>query len=558
MNLNNIVIADMLSIKKVIKENRLLVVFLVVYSFWSISTVMDFPTVDHTNDDMWHMDRAVNYVQKNVFKQSFFMLDRLNSDGRNVFNWNDLFNAWALKYLDPSVFSMRLKSLVLGLLLLISFYIFSLQFFKNKSIALCSVICLAFTHGFLYRSHDARPEILMSLMYFIFFWISYRFAVDVSPQPSPLWFIFIGLIPLLCFRQIHPNGIVFYLVGLVFFLIFQPRCFLNWRSWVFFLLGIAIFFSYAYILTEVFDFNRSNELPDHSQTALVNEDMLNWIPIYKVADFTSPSSFFKTAFHTFGLILKYPARIAARINHHLFSRYVDLFLIGFTALVVLLQIVVLKHIKGIKFIAPWILIHWIMMSCISGSSTDYSIYFMPMLILTLLSSIIHVSDHFHKHGQRIIAGVVLFQIVFMLVIISKLKYFDQYSRNLSVIDREVSESIPEHSTVIGAPLCFTLLKPKKDMTYIDIRQASGIDWVMKMNTKNTGYDFFTEFDKKRFDYVIFDDFFKDIIEQLNCDPEQFVSKYLSQYEVISVLNTEYPSSRGVTKQIVIYHRRSFK
>lgn len=544
-------------LKDKIAVHKIFIIFMLMYTIFSAGTIMDFPTVDHTRDDMWHIDRAISYVNEGKITQSFFILDKLNNTTGNRFNWNDILNAWSYRFIDQSIFSLRLKSLILGLILLILVYFFSLRAFANKRLSLCAVIILAFTHGFLYRSHDSRPEILMALMYFIFFWISYRMIVDRASAAPILWPLLLGLIPAICFRQIHPNGVIFYLVAFGVFLIFYPKSLIQWKSWIGFLSGILIYFILAALLRYGFEFNLPTNQSANQSPEGINTDMLNWIPIYKMSDFSSFSSVLSSAYHIAGLMVKYPPRFLSRINYYFTTGYIDAILFGLSFMALLVNLIVLRRLSyRLRFYAAWIILHLATMSLISGSSTDYSLYIIPVMILVIVAAVQELADKHKVRAELILRTVIVLQILFALFVLGKLKFYDRYYDNLKDVRSILAVTIPDSSRVFGPPLYFTLLKPIRTINYVDVYLASGLDWVIHFNTKKTGYDFATEFSRRTFDYVIRDDFFDYTLRRVGYDPDAFINKYMPGFDEVKRIKTHYLSNRGKIEYVAVYRRRN--
>lgn len=103
-----------------------------------------------------------------------------------------LIQAGALKITGTSVRGMRTLPFLCGLLTLILTYLIALHLFQSEPVALGSALVLALSHVFIFASHFARPDMMVSTFVMLALWLAIKkypvlagivaaLAVDVHP-----------------------------------------------------------------------------------------------------------------------------------------------------------------------------------------------------------------------------------------------------------------------------------------------------------------------------------------------------------------------------------------
>lgn len=537
------------------RQHKFFILFLLVFNGFSLWTINDYPFVDKTIDDMWHLDKAINIVSNGAIHQSFFLDDRMNRDFSTQTNLNDLFHAWSYQLLRPNVFSLRYVGVLVGAMLLCLMYAFSLKFFKNYIYAISSTIMLAFTNEFFWKSHDTRPEIFMALIFFITFTSIFALVFYSNlDQKSYKFFIFFPFISCTAFFQVHPNGII--LIPLVFLLllVFRRQSIYCVKTLLYLLIGVVVFFIYD-VLADILFFSVPLQR-DQPYLGLEFNAMLNYVPIYQVSSIHDFESFTTSIYHIIGLIVKSFPRFLHRIDRDVLTGYVDYGLICLSLILCIISSVRHKAHKDEKiFMAAWIVLYGTFQKMISHSPNDYSINIMPVVILLLFVSLIDLISEVRT--KQWLFSIISIQIILTLLMIFQIKFVNRFFDEYQKINYTLSSVIPERSSILGAPLFFTMLKPKIQPDYRDIYYATGVDWAVQFRMKdNEKYDFLKLFNEKQFEYIIYDDFFEYTIGKIGFTKESFLKGFMQDYEKIYILETNYLTMRGTLKRIEIYKRRN--
>lgn len=192
-------------------------------------------------DEAWLASRAWSFVGTG---HAFGTLDAGVFDRFEgywtLFSWFEaLFRSLSIRAFGLSLFSMRLTSLISGLVLLVAIYVIARRL-GGQRMALIAVVLVALSRGFFLSAHLARHDIMVAALGFGAVALS---LID-RESPFPLKSILSGLALALAF-EMHPNGAIYGPVILALYLndhgwsIFRSRRFWGFAGGV--LVGLSLY-----------------------------------------------------------------------------------------------------------------------------------------------------------------------------------------------------------------------------------------------------------------------------------------------------------------------------
>jgi hypothetical protein len=535
---------------------------MVIYILFSLFTIRDFPTVDRTIDDMWNLDWVMTLLHEGKAHQTVNLLPVLN-EVVVPFNWNTVTSAIVYKDIEPSIFAIRVKNLLFGIALLVLLYGFAVEFFGNESMGLAAVISAGFTNAILYRSHDARGDILTAFLFFIMFLVSYRI---IFSDPVKLWAVFFfPFVVLLTFRHAHPNGGALGLAAFLTILTMRPRLIKVPKVWGALFGGLATYVTYEVILGLIIAqvFPVAHGPADASRTLAQQyqlSDYLIMLPAGSALHGHGISGVFKSLFHLVGLILKFPLRMTLRIDRKIPIAYVDIALMGLTVVALVVQGLLKRSFsRPQKFLMLFLLYYWICFAFVGAPTNDYTVYLMPFFVLLLLSSIRAIAERQGFSWRPVVTGLVAAQVILVVAVLLNIKFGYRYYDNYVKLDSAVSALIPANSRVLAGAVYFTMMKPTKPLEFYEIFKSAGP--IMKMEDHyfaEAHYSFAESFLKKRFQYVIYDENFDTITRRVGFGikgRKSFPDSLLGGYDVIWHTATSYPAIKAIMRNVTIYRLR---
>lgn len=186
--------------KNFIKNYKML---LIIYFLLSISFLTKFPFIH--SDESWLSGLSRNYVDKGtpITTEAFFdLLPRFPHAIKIIYHY---IQAIFIKAFGYNVFSIRLMSLIFGILALIMFYKLAHKITRSKTFSIIIMSFLAFDIQFIYASHFARQEIVILFLLISSVYISINKNLRYSKYSEYLNDIMIGIITGLSIG-IHPNS----------------------------------------------------------------------------------------------------------------------------------------------------------------------------------------------------------------------------------------------------------------------------------------------------------------------------------------------------------------
>jgi hypothetical protein len=535
---------------------------MVIYILFSLFTIRDFPTVDKTSDDMWNLNWVTTLLTEGKAHLTVNLLPALN-DVIVPFNWNTATSALVYKDIEPSIFAMRVKDLLFGIALLVLLYGFATDFFKSEALGLACVVSVGFTNAFLYRSHDARSDILTALMFFITFLISYRI---VFSEPVRYWAVFwFPFVVLLTFRHVHPNGSVLGLSAFVTILTLRPSLLKIPKVWGACLAGLVAYGLYEvivwFVMAQVFPVARVGGSASGSPATQYRlGDYLVMVPIVTAIHGHGIAGVFKSLFHIVGLLVKYPSRMILRIDRHIPTAFIDIAIMGMTVVAIAAQgYFVRSFTRPQRFLIAWVLYYMLTMGLLAASTTDYTIYIMPFFVVILLASITSIARHRKFAWRPVVIAMLGAQVAVAVAVLLNFKFGHRYYDSYVKLDSAVTAIIPAHASVLGGGVYFTMMRPKKDFQFYDIyRSAGSIMPSEEHYFTEANYDFAQAFLKKRIQYVIYDDLFDVVARRVGFGvkgKKTFADSLLGGYDVIWRTSTNYPSIKALIRNVTIYKLR---
>lgn len=533
--------------------HRMVVLYLILFSLVSLFTIHDFPTVDKTNDDMWNVDWALTTIQDGWTHRTVNLLPALNQI-ETPFNLNTATAVIAFRYFGQTVFTQRVKNLIIGIVLLIFVYAFAYGLFGDVTWALLATIGTSMTNAFLYRSHDARYDIIAALFFFFAFALSYQLVVRDDESKRFIRVMLLTIVLLVFFRQVHLNGAIAGVISFTAVLIGCPRILTSRQSWAGLGVGLILYGAYDFCI---------GLLSAHSSAAagrpameLGLRDLLVVVPVYAVSSFQSVGGVLKSIYHILALIVRYPVRFVRMIDRETLTAYIDFVLLALLSVAVISRFAVKRRgTPELRFLLVWLVLYVVGMAFFCGSNSDYSIYVMPVVVLTILVCIRDIAEARGIAWRPWVMGLVGIQVALMIGLLIKLKYVDRYYDHYRQIDAAMSSTLTSRASVLGAPLYFTMLKPKMGLDYREIYQSiAPTDPFFARYFDEAHFDFATEFRKKRFDFVIYDEFFDRVVksEGFGIRGKSFKDSLLTGYDLIRTIDTDYPCSHGAIKHIEVY------
>lgn len=186
---------------KQLQTHQYFVIFILIFLVVNIVFLTRFPFVH--SDEPWLSGLARNMAEKGDFSvtETFFDLKERNPHAIKIlYHLVQIFFIQALGY---SIFSMRLISLLLGVLTLIYIYKLGRRIFPSPVLALTAAVLLGLDVQFVYASHMARQEIALVLILVL---ALYYFTVNLENHgfSHDLGLAFISGIGI----GVHPNSLI--------------------------------------------------------------------------------------------------------------------------------------------------------------------------------------------------------------------------------------------------------------------------------------------------------------------------------------------------------------
>lgn len=221
--------------------------FFVLYTALSLATLTRFPFVH--SDESWLSGLSRNILATGDFSvtEPFFDLQERHPHAIKI-----LFHSLQIifiKLLGYHIFGMRLISLLCGLLSLYLFYRLGRLLFKSKQLAIIGTVCLALDVQFLYASHLARQEIILTLLLLAGLLVFFRFLDNHRPSHDYLLGVVIGL-----GIGVHPNSFVISLpfgLAYLYHILFTRK--LSLKDLLRYILSLAGFAALFILLSLSFD-----------------------------------------------------------------------------------------------------------------------------------------------------------------------------------------------------------------------------------------------------------------------------------------------------------------
>lgn len=392
----------------------LTVLFLLI-SLWSLRF---FPIV--FIDEPWFSDTAWNFIHGGGLSETMNqgILDRSLETRSRWPLLGSLPYIVFFKIFGLGLFQGRLASWLIGIVLLITVYLFTKKFYNSTSAAL-AVLLLAISWPFLQASHYIRPDITLTLMVLL---ALYFYLSGLNSHKNWL-FLLAGLLIGLSV-DVHPNGILFALVlSILHIFIFRKTIFKSPATW-FFVSGAAIAILYYFGFRYGFDFKLALKLsPVESKILPPPLTTLN------------PKEIIKAFYHEFGRLNAY--------NHPL-----DFVLIGASLFYILG-----RRGKIDRFILWFLALGYVLMALMAANKNQiYTILYYPFFAIIIAETFVSA-----MRDKKIIApegmfwgGLLLFCLAaFSISIIRPIVQARDY--NYDETSRKIKQIIPDNSKTLGMP-----------------------------------------------------------------------------------------------------------
>ena len=203
-----------------IEDNPVIIFFaIIVFHYWSL---MRYPPP--FVDEAWMASRAWSFLQNGLVfgPLDAGVFDRIEGYWTffpRIYTWIESFSLRLFGF--PSLLSVRVVSLIFGVLLLIAVYMISKSIGSNK-LAIGSVTIVAFSRTFIISSHLARPDIIAAALGYS------AIALLIYDKFSRWWVGLIAGLLLGISFEIHPHSAIF--IPAIFFLYIYEFRFRFYRS----------------------------------------------------------------------------------------------------------------------------------------------------------------------------------------------------------------------------------------------------------------------------------------------------------------------------------------
>ncbi|PKM86435.1 MAG: 4-amino-4-deoxy-L-arabinose transferase [Firmicutes bacterium HGW-Firmicutes-12] len=220
-------------------RSYLIYIFLFIYLVLNLSFLVDFPFVH--SDESWLSGLARNITNHHDFSvtEPFFDLkDRYPHAIKSVFHGIQILFMRAIGY---NIFSMRLISLIFGVLSLYYVYKLAMALWGKENIALGALLLTSFDIQFIYASHFARQEIILVFVLVLCLYLFFKNKNEINTKHSTKTAVLLGCIIGLSIG-VHPNSFIISLPLLflyVYHIFISKR--LALRSLLYFLITISGF-----------------------------------------------------------------------------------------------------------------------------------------------------------------------------------------------------------------------------------------------------------------------------------------------------------------------------
>lgn len=184
-----------------LRQNRLFIIFLMLYAGISTMTLLEFPLIH--SDEAWLSGMTNEYIKlKSVFvTESFFdLLPRTSHTMKSLYH---MVQIPFVLVLGNTIFTTRFVSLLASLVSLTFFYATLLKLSFNKTTALLLTIILSLNIQFVYASHFGRQEMMLIMVISIGLYLYYKHHTD-NPYKCA---IHLGLL-IGTAIAIHPNAFI--------------------------------------------------------------------------------------------------------------------------------------------------------------------------------------------------------------------------------------------------------------------------------------------------------------------------------------------------------------
>lgn len=161
--INDIICNSEVIILKISKlENRFILIYLTIYSLVSIYFLRKFPFIH--SDEVWLAGLTRNMMENKSFSvtESFFDLYPRAPHAIKIFFHG--IQMIFIKFFGYNIFSVRLMSLIFGIVSLYIFYKLCYLIFESKKVSSALVVLMSLDVQFIYASHFARNEMLIFLI----------------------------------------------------------------------------------------------------------------------------------------------------------------------------------------------------------------------------------------------------------------------------------------------------------------------------------------------------------------------------------------------------------
>lgn len=227
-------------------SKNLIFVILLTYFLVNQAFLTDFPFVH--SDEPWLSGLTRNMMDKKTLAitESFFDLYPRNPHALKLVY--HLIQMVFIKLTGYSIYSVRLMSLIAGVVTLYYFYRLSLMLFKSIKLALITTILLALDIQFIYASHFARQEIILLML------LIGGFYIFQTRRPGSIHSdILLGLISGISIG-IHPNSFIItlpFVFNYLYHLLATKK--IKARQFIAFTLTLALFALFFIALSLYFD-----------------------------------------------------------------------------------------------------------------------------------------------------------------------------------------------------------------------------------------------------------------------------------------------------------------
>ncbi len=239
-----------------ILNKKIIVGFILLYFIINLFFLTKFPFVH--SDEPWLSGLSRNILEKSSFSVTETFFDLYERNPHAIKSLFHLIQICFLKLFGYSVFTFRLISLIFGTLSLWFFYKLCSLLFKSTNIAFFITFLLALDIQFIYASHFARQEILLTFVLILGLYIFYKNFYKNFDNNKYYKDVAIGVLIGLSIG-IHPNSFIISLpIGLIYLYHILITKKINIKSLLIYVFIVSLFAGFFVFLSFKFDPNFLN------------------------------------------------------------------------------------------------------------------------------------------------------------------------------------------------------------------------------------------------------------------------------------------------------------